>query len=121
MEPGCGLVREVNASFDGRYALRALRWSYCAFIAAASIAAAHGPKVIVALAVTETLAAIAFAIEPAEVIACAVLLLSLLRRRCCVGGVRRLGGDIALHFLRADCDIHRPCLPCNKKATLLAA
>jgi hypothetical protein len=82
-------VREVNANFSGRHALRGLRWSYSTFISAASIAAAHGPKVIVALAVTETLAAIAFAIEPAEVCACGVLLLVY----CVAGIVSAVSGD----------------------------
>jgi hypothetical protein len=65
--------------------LRGLRWSYCVFIAAASITAAastlHGlhegslhPQMILALAGTEAVAAVALAIEPIEVIACAVLL-----------------------------------------------
>jgi hypothetical protein len=71
---------------SARWALRGLRWSYCAFIGAASITAAesalhgqgegsHGPQMILALAVTETMAALALAIEPVELIACVVLLL----------------------------------------------
>jgi|SRR5579872_1114002 len=66
--------------------LRGLRWSYCAFIAAASISTvesalhgqsegSHGPHMILALASTETLAALALAIEPVELAACGVLLL----------------------------------------------
>jgi hypothetical protein len=87
------VVRGANANFYGRHALRALRWSYCAFIAAASITAAQsalhghregaqGPQFVLALGVTETMAAIAFAIEPVEVIGCAALLLVY-----CVAGV----------------------------------
>jgi hypothetical protein len=87
-------------NYDGRHALRALCWSYCAFIAAASIAAVQsalhgymegrrGPRMILALAVTETIAAIAFAIEPVEVIACAVLLLVY----CIAGVVSAVSGD----------------------------
>ena len=71
---------------SARWELRGLRWSYCAFIAAASITAAasalrglgegsHSPHMILALAATETVAALALAIEPGELIACAVLLL----------------------------------------------
>jgi hypothetical protein len=85
---------------DGRFALRALRWSYCAFIAAASIAAAQsalhgyregtpGSRIILALAVTETMAAIAFALEPVEVIGCAALLLVY----CVAGVVSAVSGD----------------------------
>jgi hypothetical protein len=69
-----------------RWPLRGLRWSYCAFIAAASTTAAesalhgqgegsHGPQMILALAVTEAIAALALAIERLEIVACAVLLL----------------------------------------------
>jgi hypothetical protein len=69
-----------------RWMLRGLRWSYCVFIAAASIATAesalhgegegsHGSRMILALASTETLAALALAIEPVELVACSVLLL----------------------------------------------
>ena len=69
-----------------RWTLRALRWSYCVFIAAASVIAAesavhghgegsHGARMILALAVTETIAALALAIERVELVACAVLLL----------------------------------------------
>jgi hypothetical protein len=65
--------------------LRALRWSYVAFITAASVAALrsvvqgggeshHGAHVL-ALAGVEALAAAAFLIEPIELIACSVLLL----------------------------------------------
>lgn len=68
------------------WTLRGLRWSYCVFIGAASITAAqsalhgqgegsHGPQMILALAVTETIAAFALAIEPVEFVACVVLLL----------------------------------------------
>jgi hypothetical protein len=71
---------------SARWELRGLRWSYCAFIALASVAAAksalHGlgegsdsSQVILALATTETIAALALAIQALEVIACAVLLL----------------------------------------------
>jgi hypothetical protein len=69
-----------------RWTLRGLRRSYCAFIAAASITAAesalhgqgegsHGAQMILALAVTETVAAIALAIERVELVALPVLLL----------------------------------------------
>jgi hypothetical protein len=69
-----------------RWTLRCLRWSYCALIAAASITAAesalhghgeglHGAHMILALAVTETIAVIALAIELVELLACTVLLL----------------------------------------------
>jgi hypothetical protein len=89
-----------NMSYDGRHALRALRFSYCTFIAAASIAAAlsalrgyreggQGSQLILALAVTETMAAIAFAIEAVEAIACAVLLLVY----CVAGVVSAAAGD----------------------------
>jgi hypothetical protein len=85
-----------NDMSDFRYTLRGLRWSYCAFIAAASISAAqsalhghkeglhgsHGSQMIFALAVTETIAALLFAIEPVEFVACAVFLLVY-----CVAGV----------------------------------
>jgi hypothetical protein len=65
--------------------LRGLRWTYCVFVAAASIAAAasalhglhegtHHPQMILALASTETVAVLALAIEPIEVIGCAGLL-----------------------------------------------
>lgn len=65
--------------------LRGLRWSYCVFIAAASIATAesavhghggdsHGPPLILALASIETIAAFALAIEPIELPAWGVLL-----------------------------------------------
>lgn len=66
--------------------LRGLRWSYCVFIATASITTAesalhgqgegsHGSQMILALASTETLAALALAIEPVELAACGALLL----------------------------------------------
>ena len=71
-----------------RWTLRSLRWSYCAFIAAASITAmrsamqghgegSHGALLILALATTETIAALALLIEaePVELIACVVLLI----------------------------------------------
>jgi hypothetical protein len=82
--------RGKSMNNNSRHALRGLRWSYCAFIAAASISAAesalHGHKegsqMILGLAVTETIAALAFAIEPVEVIACGVLILVY-----CVAGV----------------------------------
>jgi hypothetical protein len=68
-----------------RWMLPGLRWTYCVFIAAASITAAasaqHGlhegtnhPQVILALASTETVAVLALAIEPIQVIGCAGLL-----------------------------------------------
>ena len=68
-----------------RWILRGLRWSYCVFITAASMATAesalqghgegsHGPNLIMALATTETVAALAFAIEPIQLFACGVLL-----------------------------------------------
>jgi hypothetical protein len=68
-----------------RWALRGLRWSYCVFIAAASIATAesvlhghgedsHGPHWILALAATETIAIVVLAIEPIELLGCGVLL-----------------------------------------------
>jgi hypothetical protein len=68
------------------WTLRGLRWSYCAFIALASLVAAqsalaghgegaHGGHAIFALAVTEASAAVALLIEPLELIACATLLL----------------------------------------------
>jgi hypothetical protein len=68
-----------------RWLLRALRWSYCVFIATASITAAqsalggqgegsHGAQMILALASIEAVAALALAIEPIELIACGVLL-----------------------------------------------
>ena len=66
--------------------LRGLRWSYCAFIVAASMTTAqsalhgqgegsHGSHMILALASTETLAALALAIEPVQLTAFSVLLL----------------------------------------------
>jgi hypothetical protein len=69
-----------------RWTLRGLRWSYCAFIAAASLVAvrsalqghdegSHGAQTILALAMTEAIAAIALAIKPAEIVACIALLL----------------------------------------------
>lgn len=69
-----------------RWALHSLRWSYCAFIAAASLIAAqtalrghgegsHGAHLVLALAAAELFAALAFALEPAELIAGAGLLL----------------------------------------------
>jgi hypothetical protein len=69
-----------------RCKLRALRWSYSAFITAASLVAAQsalqghgegtsGAQMILALAATEALGAVALLIEPLELIACAVLLL----------------------------------------------
>jgi hypothetical protein len=72
-------------STSSRWLLRGLRWSYCVFIAAASIATAqsvlhghvddsHGPHWILALAITETIAIALLAIEPAELLGCAVLL-----------------------------------------------
>ena len=83
------------SSFPHReiWTLRGLRWSYCAFIAAASISAAesalhghnegpHGPRMIVALAATETITALALVVESVEIIACAVLLVVY-----CVAGV----------------------------------
>jgi hypothetical protein len=65
--------------------LRTLRWAYVAFIAAASGVAVyagalgtgqakHGPYIVLALAIPELLAALAFLVEPLEVAACAVLL-----------------------------------------------
>ena len=70
-----------------RWTLRGLRWSYCAFITAASSIAmhsamlghgegSHGALMILALAATETIAALALLLElePVELIACAVLL-----------------------------------------------
>jgi hypothetical protein len=78
--------RRSRSTISPRWMLRGLRWSYCAFITAASIATAesalhgqgegsHGSLMIVALASTETLAALALAIEPAELVACGVLFL----------------------------------------------
>jgi hypothetical protein len=69
-----------------RWTLRGLRWSYCAFIAGASSIAmrsamqghgegSHGAQMILALAATETIAALALLLEPVELIACAVLLI----------------------------------------------
>jgi hypothetical protein len=75
--------------------LRSLPWSYCAFIAAASITTVrsalhapgsdphgahglhgpHAPHLVLALAVTETLAALTLLTESVDRIACAVLLL----------------------------------------------
>jgi hypothetical protein len=63
-----------------------LRWSYVAFIAGASGVAAnasahgmgegrHGASGVLALAIPELLAALAFLVERIEVAACAVLLL----------------------------------------------
>src|SRR5580700_9988344 len=70
---------------NSRWALRGLRWSYCVFIAAASIVTAHsalqghgggshGPHLILALAASETVAALALAVEPIELFACGLLL-----------------------------------------------
>jgi hypothetical protein len=67
------------------WALRSLRWSYCAFIAAASALAlqlalhgqgegTHGAHMVLALASTETIAALAFLFAPAQRVACAVLI-----------------------------------------------
>jgi hypothetical protein len=69
-----------------RLALRCLRWSYCAFIVAASwktMQAAleghgegpHGPRHLLVLAAVEIIAALALLVEPIELFACAVLLL----------------------------------------------
>lgn len=66
------------------WALRSLRWSYVAFIAAASsvavAAGAHGTgegrhhaSLVLALAIPECIAALAFLLERFEVAACAVL------------------------------------------------
>ncbi len=66
--------------------LRSLRWAYVAFIAAASGVAVsagahgtgearHGANIVLALAIPELLAALAFLIEPIEIAACSVLLL----------------------------------------------
>jgi hypothetical protein len=107
METGYGLIlaaKEAHAvrenDMSPRWRLRGLRWSYCAFIAAASISAAasalhglhegsHGPQMILALAATETIAALALAIEPVEVIACAVLLIVY----CVAGAVSVVSAD----------------------------
>ena len=66
------------------WALRALRWSYCAFIVYASAltflqtwtgqGAHHGDPAILALSGVETAAALALAIEPLEVAALVALL-----------------------------------------------
>jgi hypothetical protein len=69
-----------------RWMLRGLRWSYCVFIAAASITTAESalggqgegsasPQIILALASIEAFAALALAIEPVELVACSALLL----------------------------------------------
>jgi hypothetical protein len=66
--------------------LRALRWSYCAFITAAGVTAAasalhgqgegsHAASMILTLAVAETIAVIALAIERVDLVASAALLL----------------------------------------------
>jgi hypothetical protein len=66
--------------------LRSLRWTYCVFIAAASMTAAqgalhghgegsHGAHTLLALAITETVASIALLMEPVELFGCAGLLL----------------------------------------------
>jgi hypothetical protein len=89
-----------------RWPLRYLRWSYCAFVAAASLVAAqsalqghgegsHGAQMILALAVTEAIAAVALLIEPAEVLACSVLILVYL-----VAGVVSILSDDWLAVLR---------------------
>ena len=68
------------------WALRGFRWSYCAFIAAASLIAAqsalqghaegaHGAHFVLILAAAETIAALTLILEPAELIAGAALLL----------------------------------------------
>ena len=68
------------------WALRTFRWTYVAFIAAASGVAVHagllgmgearhGAHTVLALAIPEVVAALAFLIEPIELAACAVLLL----------------------------------------------
>jgi len=65
--------------------LRVLRWAYVAFISAASGIAVdagahgrgegkHGASVVLALAIPELIAALAFLVEPLEVAACVVLL-----------------------------------------------
>ena len=62
--------------------LRVLRWAYVAFISAASGMAVvhgrgegkHGASVVLALAIPELIAALAFLVEPIEVAACVVLL-----------------------------------------------
>jgi hypothetical protein len=67
------------------WALRSLRWAYVAFIAAASAAAiqsglrgagegSHSGHFVLALAIPELVAALAFLVEPLEVVACGVLL-----------------------------------------------
>ena len=83
-----------------RWALRCLRWSYCAFIVAASGIAMQaalqghgevqlGPRHIVVLAAVEIIAAVAFLLEPVELIACAVLLVVYL----VAGALSILAGD----------------------------
>jgi hypothetical protein len=66
------------------WALRAFRWVYALFIVYASSIAllaggkgegTHGAHLVLVLAISEILAALAFLIEPLELAACAVLVL----------------------------------------------
>jgi len=90
------------------WALRALRWAYVAFIAAASgvaIAqglrgvgeAAHSGHVVLALAIPELIAALLFLVEPLEVLSAAALVLIYLA----AAALSLAGGDLLapLRFL----------------------